>query len=101
MSDSTLSSVEPETAASRAWYIPHIRLSILQILASDAAYAAETFQLFAQRERATLVGYLTLDKATCRDIALLLYPDIKLDDFPWDCACEVSHHWCCPLTSGT
>lgn len=92
MSDSTLSSVEPETAASRAWYIPHIRLSILENLASNAAYAAESFQLFAKKEKAALLDYLTLNRATFRDVAFMLYPEIYLDDFPWGCICEVSHY---------
>lgn len=37
-----------------------------------------------------LLQYLTLNWASFRDIAFLLYPAIALDRFPWDSTCEVS-----------
>lgn len=36
---------------------------------------------------------LTLDKQSFREGALLLYPSIELDDFPWDSPSDVSS-WC-------
>lgn len=36
-----------------------------------------------------LLQYLTLDRATSREVAFLLYPDISLDQFPRSCTCEV------------
>lgn len=41
-------------------------------------------------ERNLLRPYLTLNQASFREVALLLYSDIKLDQFPRDCASQVS-----------
>lgn len=78
------------TAAQRVWFLPHVRLSVFMHLADDAAEEAEDRSQRLLVMRKTLLQFLTFDRATFRDIAILLYPVIALDRFPWHCTSEVS-----------
>lgn len=63
--------------ASQVWYLPHVRLAVFQ-------------QLSAQGETEFLQRCLALNRETSLDVALVLYPDIPFDRFPWNCINEVS-----------
>ncbi|EJT45593.1 hypothetical protein A1Q1_05930 [Trichosporon asahii var. asahii CBS 2479] len=76
------------TAAQRVWFLPHVRLSVFMHLADDAAEEAEDRSQRLLVMRKTLLQFLTFDRATFRDIAILLYPVIALDRFPWHCTSE-------------
>lgn len=69
--------------ATHVWSIPHVRLSVFQYLALDAEAGG--------KRRTALLEYILINKATFREVAFLLCPRIYLDQFPWDCPCEVSH----------
>lgn len=85
------------TAAHRVWSIAHIRLSVfeglLSLLSDDDDSSTVGFDPedpFDMEERAQLKQYLTLEQASFREVAFLLYVDIRLDQCPWNCPCEVS-----------
>lgn len=83
------------TTAHRVWSIPHIRLAIFQSLLSNDNFQLSDLDLdqdglLESLKRNSLKPYLTLDQASLREVAFLLYRDIRLDQFPWDCACEAS-----------
>lgn len=85
------------TPAYRVWSIAHIRLSIfehlLSLLSDDddsSTFCFDPEDPFDMEERAQLKQYLTLEQASFREVAFLLYVDIRLDQFPWSCPCEVS-----------
>ncbi|EJT45526.1 hypothetical protein A1Q1_05972 [Trichosporon asahii var. asahii CBS 2479] len=66
--------------AHQVWQLPHFRLSVFERLVTLRKRKSK----FAGDD-ASLKQYLTLDKASFREVAMLLYPCIDLDSFPWDC----------------
>lgn len=70
--------------AHQVWQLPHFRLSVFERLVTLRKRKSK----FAGDD-ASLKQYLTLDKASFREVAMLLYPCIDLDSFPWDCPSQV------------
>lgn len=66
----------------RVWYLPHVCVAIFEELVKSLGPEDCHFDF--------LRPYLTLDKATCLDLAPMLYDYIILDQFPWHCPDEVS-----------
>lgn len=62
--------------ASRVWYLPHVRTAVFKHLEAQGAVKF-------------LQDCLTLNKETSLDVALVLYPAILFDRFPWNCTDEV------------
>ncbi|EKD00123.1 hypothetical protein A1Q2_05586 [Trichosporon asahii var. asahii CBS 8904] len=74
-----------EELGPQVWHLPHVRMALFDEL-------CETLEIgrAPDQKQGFLKGFLTFNRDTSLDIALLLYPFINLDDFPWDCPDAVS-----------
>lgn len=75
-----------QQAAYRVWKLPHFRLSVFQHL----LVLHKVNSPYARGRHRFLQQFLLLDRESFREVAMLLYPVINLDQFPWDCPSEVS-----------
>lgn len=76
-----------QQAAYRVWKLPHFRFSVFEHLV-DIHMDKGSYPPPRQRQT-YLQQFLTLGRESFRDVAMLLYPDLCLDEFPWDCPSEV------------
>lgn len=70
--------------AHRVWRLPHFRMAVFKHIVT-----LRKSNQNAMTRKDYLRQILTLEKESFREVAMLLYPSIKLDNFPWDCPSEV------------